>query len=101
MERDTAPSLQLVRELPRRERLERARFVQMVQEADHLVPPAQLGGHRLEDLRAFLAARFSRWQLPDAFVFVEQLPHTTTGKLLKADLRKQYKDWEWKKAGSS
>ena len=63
-----------------------------------LQPEAKIAA---EDLRAFLAARFSRWQLPDAFVFVEQLPHTTTGKLLKADLRKQYKDWEWKKAGSS
>ncbi len=46
-------------------------------------------------LRAFLAPKFASWQLPDAFVFVEQLPHTSTGKLLKAALRKQYHDWSW------
>jgi fatty-acyl-CoA synthase len=48
-------------------------------------------------LRTFLASKFAKWQLPDAFVFVEQLPHTSTGKLLKAALRKQYKDWSWGK----
>jgi fatty-acyl-CoA synthase len=35
--------------------------------------------------------------LPDAFIFVEQLPHTSTGKLLKSALRKQYHDWDWEK----
>jgi len=48
-----------------------------------------------EELRAFLASRFSKWQLPDAFVFVEQLPHTTTGKLLKSELRRTYREWNW------
>jgi fatty-acyl-CoA synthase len=48
-----------------------------------------------EDLRGFLEARFARWQLPDAIVFVDQLPHTTTGKLLKRELRQQYQDWKW------
>jgi fatty-acyl-CoA synthase len=48
-------------------------------------------------LRAFLASKFANWQLPDAFVFVEQLPHTSTGKLLKSALRKQYRDWGWEK----
>ena len=48
-----------------------------------------------EDLRAFLCDRFAKWQLPDDFVFVEQLPHTSTGKLLKAELRKHYAEWKW------
>src|SRR5262252_5797458 len=30
-----------------------------------------------EELRAFLATRFAKWQLPDAFVFVTELPHTS------------------------
>ena len=46
-----------------------------------------------EELRSFLAPRFQKWQLPDGFVFVEQLPHTSTGKLLKAELRRVYKEW--------
>jgi len=47
------------------------------------------------DLRTFLASSFANWQLPDAFVFVEELPHTATGKLLKSKLRQQYSTWEW------
>ncbi|HEV2398132.1 MAG TPA: long-chain fatty acid--CoA ligase [Candidatus Sulfotelmatobacter sp.] len=47
------------------------------------------------ELRDFLEKRFARWQLPDAFVFVEELPHTSTGKLLKTKLRKDFGNWVW------
>jgi fatty-acyl-CoA synthase len=53
-----------------------------------------------EELREFLAAKFAKWQLPDDFVFVTELPHTSTGKLLKAELRTRYKDWKWKESRS-
>jgi fatty-acyl-CoA synthase len=49
-----------------------------------------------DELRSFLGAKFAKWQLPDDFVFVSELPHTSTGKLLKMELRKQYANWEWK-----
>jgi len=48
-----------------------------------------------DDLRAFLSTRFAKWQMPDDFVFVNDLPHTSTGKLLKAELRRRYADWKW------
>lgn len=48
-----------------------------------------------DELCAFLSAKFAKWQLPDDFVFVHELPHTSTGKLLKTELRKRYKDWQW------
>jgi fatty-acyl-CoA synthase len=48
-----------------------------------------------EALRDFLSPKFAKWQLPDAFVFVEELPHTSTGKLLKAELRRRFQDWKW------
>lgn len=48
-----------------------------------------------EELRDFLARKFARWQLPDAIVFVPALPHTPTGKLLKKELRKQFRTWKW------
>ncbi len=48
-----------------------------------------------EELRAFLAAKFAKWQLPDAFVFVEQIPKTSVGKFLKMALRKKYANWNW------
>ena len=48
-----------------------------------------------EILLDFLAAKFAKWQLPESFVWVEELPHTSTGKLLKTELRKRYADWKW------
>ncbi|HEU5453188.1 MAG TPA: fatty acid--CoA ligase, partial [Terriglobales bacterium] len=53
------------------------------------------------DLRDFLMQRFSKWQVPDAFVFVDELPHTSTGKMLKFELRKRYRDWDWGKVAAS
>ena len=51
-----------------------------------------------EELREFLSQKFAKWQLPDDFIFVPELPHTSTGKLLKSHLRKQFKDWAWTSA---
>jgi acyl-CoA synthetase (AMP-forming)/AMP-acid ligase II len=48
-----------------------------------------------DELRRFLGAKFAKWQMPDDFVFVNDLPHTSTGKLLKAELRKKYAEWKW------
>jgi fatty-acyl-CoA synthase len=47
------------------------------------------------ELREFLAQKFAKWQLPDAFVFVNELPHTSVGKLLKRKLRERYANWDW------
>jgi fatty-acyl-CoA synthase len=49
-----------------------------------------------DELRSFLGRTFAKWQVPDDFVFVSELPHTSTGKLLKSELRRQYKDWNWR-----
>ncbi|MGE5323529.1 MAG: long-chain fatty acid--CoA ligase [Actinomycetota bacterium] len=51
-----------------------------------------------DELREFLAGKFAKWQLPDDVVFVNELPHTSTGKLLKSELRKRYAEWQWKEA---
>jgi fatty-acyl-CoA synthase len=53
------------------------------------------------ELRAFLAQSFAAWQLPDAFVFVSQLPYTSTGKVLKRKLREDFADWQWETTGSA
>ncbi|MGA8054629.1 MAG: long-chain fatty acid--CoA ligase [Burkholderiales bacterium] len=45
-----------------------------------------------EELRAFLATRFAKWQIPDDFAFVDALPRTSTGKFLKTKLRETFKD---------
>ena len=46
-----------------------------------------------EDLISHLAADHPEWSLPDAIEFVEEIPHTATGKVLKMELRKRYKDY--------
>ncbi len=48
-----------------------------------------------DELRSYLAARFARWQLPEAFVFADELPRTSAGKFLKTRLREQFKEWQW------
>ena len=42
-----------------------------------------------EELREFLSAKFLKWQLPDAFVFANEIPRTSVGKFLKAELREK------------
>ena len=48
-----------------------------------------------EELRAFLAQSFAKWQLPDAFVFVDSIPRTSVGKFKKIALREQFANWKW------
>jgi 3-(methylthio)propionyl---CoA ligase len=45
-----------------------------------------------EELLAFYEGKVPKWCLPDDVAFVEQLPHTATGKLLKTKLRQDFKD---------
>lgn len=46
-----------------------------------------------EELIQYLAPRFAKWWLPDGVVFVEEIPRTSAGKFLKAQLREQFRDW--------
>lgn len=48
-----------------------------------------------EELREFLGAKFAKWQLPDAFVYAEEIPRTSVGKFRKTALREQFADWVW------
>ncbi len=57
-----------------------------------LVRRAPGAGIDADELNAFLAERVARWWLPDRIEFVEDLPHTATGKLLKTELRRRYAD---------
>jgi len=52
------------------------------------------------EVRGYLAAQVAKWWLPDAVEFVDELPHTATGKLSKKDLREQYRDYRFAAAGA-
>jgi fatty-acyl-CoA synthase len=45
-----------------------------------------------DSLRQFLASRIAKWWMPDDIVFVDEIPHTATGKILKTELRKRFAD---------
>ena len=47
----------------------------------------------------FLTDKLHKWSLPDDVVFVDELPHTATGKLNKLALRKTFEDYEFPEAG--
>lgn len=44
-----------------------------------------------EDMLGFFEGRIAKWQIPDDVVFVDELPHTATGKLMKLKLREQFR----------
>jgi fatty-acyl-CoA synthase len=46
-----------------------------------------------QGLRAHLAPHFAKWQLPDAFEFVDAIPRTSTGKFWKARLRERFEGY--------
>jgi fatty-acyl-CoA synthase len=50
------------------------------------------------EIRDFLSGQMAKWWLPDAIEFVEELPHTATGKLSKKDLRDKYRDYRFANA---
>ena len=47
----------------------------------------------VDALRAHLAARFAKWQLPDEILVVGELPVTSVGKIDKKVLRERYADF--------
>ncbi len=48
-----------------------------------------------DELRGYLKPLFAKFQLPDGFVFMAQIPRTATGKFLKTALREQLKDFRF------
>ena len=46
-----------------------------------------------EQMLAYFDDKVAKWWIPDDVVFVDELPHTATGKLLKTKLREDFKDY--------
>jgi len=43
-----------------------------------------------ESILEHMAKRIAKWQLPDDIIFVEEIPHTATGKIQKLTLRERF-----------
>jgi len=57
-----------------------------------LVVAVRRKGSRLtaRDLLAFCEGKIAKWWMPDDALFVDELPHRATGKVLKTKLRELY-----------
>ncbi len=46
-----------------------------------------------DDILGFMKGKVANWWMPDDVVFVEEIPHTATGKIQKITLRKQFAEY--------
>jgi acyl-CoA synthetase (AMP-forming)/AMP-acid ligase II len=42
---------------------------------------------------AWFDGKIAKWWMPEAVEFIDELPHTATGKVQKVRLREMYKDY--------
>jgi fatty-acyl-CoA synthase len=45
-----------------------------------------------DDILGYMRGKIANWWIPDDVVFAAEIPHTSTGKILKTELRDRYKD---------
>ncbi len=50
------------------------------------------------EVLAHLKDKVAKWWLPDAIEFVDEIPHTGTGKISKKDLRERFRDYRLESA---
>ncbi len=48
-----------------------------------------------DDILAFMQGKIAKWWMPDDVVFVDDIPHTATGKISKKTLRDSFKDFRF------
>jgi len=46
-----------------------------------------------DDILEFMQGKIAKWWMPDDVAFVEEIPHTATGKILKTELRERFKSY--------
>jgi fatty-acyl-CoA synthase len=53
-----------------------------------------------EELLKFMEGKIAKWWMPDDVAFVDGIPHTATGKILKTALREQFKSYRFPNAAA-
>jgi fatty-acyl-CoA synthase len=53
-----------------------------------------------EDILRFMEGKIAKWWMPDDVAFVDGIPHTATGKILKTTLRDQFKSYSFPNAAA-
>src|SRR3569833_295151 len=57
-------------------------------------------GATRDDILSFMDGKIAKWWMPDDVAFVEAIPHTATGKILKTALREQFKAYSFPNAAA-
>jgi fatty-acyl-CoA synthase len=47
-----------------------------------------------EEILKFLDGKIAKWWMPDDVAFVDEIPHTATGKILKTALRERFAKYQ-------
>ena len=53
-----------------------------------------------DDILKFMDGKIAKWWMPDDVAFVDGIPHTATGKILKTALREQFKAYSFPNAAA-
>ena len=48
-----------------------------------------------EEILQFMEGKIAKWWMPNDVAFVDEIPHTATGKIQKTELRKQFADYRF------
>ena len=48
-----------------------------------------------EELKEFLDGKIAKWWIPDDVQFIDEMPHTATGKIQKTKLREMFEDYQF------
>jgi fatty-acyl-CoA synthase len=46
-----------------------------------------------DEILGFMQGKIAKWWMPDDVAFVEEIPHTATGKIQKTVLRDRFKEY--------
>jgi fatty-acyl-CoA synthase len=48
-----------------------------------------------DDILGYMQGKIAKWWMPDDVVFIDEIPHTATGKIQKTTLRERFKDYQF------
>ena len=59
-----------------------------------IVVPRDAASRDKEAILSFMEGKVAKWWMPDDVAFVDEIPHTATGKIQKTTLREQFTDYK-------
>ena len=51
-----------------------------------------------EEILDYMDGKIAKWWMPEDVAFIDEIPHTATGKIQKLTLREMFKDYQFPSA---